>query len=209
MLLQTNSYVVPKDRRAEHQRLMRRFRQALVRLGCEAFEVYEQVGSNWSGGEATGRYVQMMKFRDRKHQQQVQHGERTDPQAQALIAEFCEMINFPYQQQQGLFAVGFYAGALPTVPPRTPLAAPVQPVEMEPSPDAEMAEMGAGSEPASELVQDEVPTSELAELEPLDLDATAASDDAPPSEEVPLDVDLTLDDIQVDGSPDETPPRRQ
>ena len=34
MLLQTNSYVVPKDKRLEHAKLMRRFRQTLVRLGC-------------------------------------------------------------------------------------------------------------------------------------------------------------------------------
>lgn len=49
-----------------------------------------------------------MRFRDRKHQQQVQSLERTDPMAQALIAEFCELLNIPYQQQQGFFAAGFY-----------------------------------------------------------------------------------------------------
>jgi hypothetical protein len=113
MLLQTNSYVVPKDKRAEHARLVRRFRQTLARLGCDHFEVYEQVGANWSGSEATGRYVHIMRFRDRKHQLAVQQAERTDPGAQALINEFCELINFPYQQQHGLFAVGFYTSALP------------------------------------------------------------------------------------------------
>src|SRR4051794_28184574 len=100
MLLQTNSYIVPKDKRAEHARLLRRFRQTLARLGCEHFEVYEQVGSNWSGSETTGRYVQIMRFRDRRHQQQVQAAERSDPQAQGVIREFCALINFPYQQQQ-------------------------------------------------------------------------------------------------------------
>ena len=33
MLLQTNSYIVPKDKRSEHSRLIRRFRQTLGRLG--------------------------------------------------------------------------------------------------------------------------------------------------------------------------------
>lgn len=113
MLLQTNSYVVPKEKRAEHARLVRRFRQTLARLGCDHFEVYEQVGANWSGSEATGRYVHIMRFRDRKHQLAVQQAERTDPGAQALISEFCELINFPYQQQHGLFAVGFYMSAFP------------------------------------------------------------------------------------------------
>src|SRR5215213_6361118 len=113
MLLQTNSYIVPKDKRAQHTRLLQRFRQTLARLGCEHFEAYEQVGANWSGNETTGRFVQLMRFRDRKQQQAVQTAERSDPQAQALIKEFCELINFPYQQQQGLFAVGFYQGIMP------------------------------------------------------------------------------------------------
>ncbi len=125
MLLQTNSYIVPKEKRAEHARLVRRFRQTLNRLGCEHFEVYEQVGANWGGGESTGRYVHIMRFRDRKHQLAVQAAERNDAPAQALITEFCELINFPYQQQQGLFAVGYYQGVLPITTPRTNPAAPM------------------------------------------------------------------------------------
>ncbi len=116
MLLQTNSYIVPKDKRSEHARLLRKFRQTLHRLGCDSFEVYEQVGSNWAGGEATGRFVQIMRFRDRQHQQDLQAAEKQDPAAQQLIADFCALINFPYQQQQGLFAVGFYTSALPVAP---------------------------------------------------------------------------------------------
>jgi hypothetical protein len=59
-----------------------------------------------------------MRFRDRKHQLAVQNAEKTDAAAQQLIAEFCELINFPYQQQQGLFAVGFYQSVLPVAPAR-------------------------------------------------------------------------------------------
>src|SRR5215207_11307082 len=118
MLLQTNSYVVPKEKRTEHARLVRKFRQTLGRLGCDQFDVFEQVGPNWSTGETTGRFVQMMRFRDRKHQLAVQNAEKSDAAAQQLIAEFCELINFPYQQQQGLFAVGFYQSVLPVAPPR-------------------------------------------------------------------------------------------
>src|SRR5687767_12244048 len=120
MLLQTNSYIVPKDKRTEHARLVLRFKQTLARLGCDHFEAYEQVGANWSPTEATGRFVQIMRFRDRKHQQQLQAAERSDPGAQQLIKEFCELINFPYQQQQGLFAVGFYSSILPGPHPRVP-----------------------------------------------------------------------------------------
>jgi hypothetical protein len=118
MLLQTNSYVVPKEKRAEHARLVRKFRQTLLRLGCDQFDVFEQVTDNWGGGETTGRFVQMMRFRDRRHQQSVQAAEKQDAAAQQLIAEFCELINFAYQRQQGLFGVGFYQSVLPVAPMR-------------------------------------------------------------------------------------------
>jgi hypothetical protein len=117
MLLQTNSYVVPRDKRAEHARVLRRFRQALIRLGCDHFEVFEQVGTNWSTADTSGRFVQIMRFRDHKHQNYVQAAERNDPTCQALLREFCELINVPYQQQQGLFAVGFYTSFL-RMPPQ-------------------------------------------------------------------------------------------
>jgi hypothetical protein len=123
MLLQTNSYIVPRDRRNEHERLVRRFRQVFSRLGCEQFEVFEQVETNWSTKDPTGRFVQIMRFRDRHHQEAVQEGERTDPGAQALIAEFCRLINFPYQQQQGLFAVGYYRSVMPVAASRPARAA--------------------------------------------------------------------------------------
>jgi hypothetical protein len=57
MLLQTNSYIVPKEKRAEHARLVRRFRQTLARLGCDHFEVYEQVGANWGSGESADTFT--------------------------------------------------------------------------------------------------------------------------------------------------------
>lgn len=111
MLLQTNSYIVPREKRDEHARLMRRFKQVLLRLGCDQFEVCEQTGPGWTPGES-GRCVQLMRFRDRKHQEHVHDAERTDPAAQAVIAEFCELLNIPEQQQQGYFAAGYYQSVL-------------------------------------------------------------------------------------------------
>lgn len=119
MLLQTNSYIVPAEKRAAHNNLMKRFRQVLARIGCDHFEVFEQVGANWSGGDAGGRFVQLMKFRDRKHCQAVQSAERQDPAAQALVQEFCALINLPYQTEQGLFAHGYYQSITDPIRPRT------------------------------------------------------------------------------------------
>lgn len=111
MLLQTNSYIVPKDKRTEHARLLKRFRQVMERLGCDRFEWFEQAGPEWSG-EVGGRFVQMMRFRDRDHQLAVRAAEQTDPGAQDLVREFCELVNYSYQQQQGLATTAFYrAGA--------------------------------------------------------------------------------------------------
>src|SRR5277367_7199987 len=149
MLLQTNSYIVPKEKRAEHSRLIRRFRQTLLRLGCDHFEVYEQVGSNWSNSESAGRYVQILRFMDRKHQLAVQARERSDPTAQAVISDFCELINFPYQQQQGLFAVGFYTSVLPIQPKRGARGELISTVEHEvvDDPGAEQPYPGASDGP--------------------------------------------------------------
>ena len=88
MLLQTNSYIVPADRKADHARLIRRFRQTLSRIGCDQFEVYEQVGPNWSPGSTT-RYVQLMRFRDRQHQQAVQAAE---PERSGIAADYCRIL---------------------------------------------------------------------------------------------------------------------
>ncbi|HSU66562.1 MAG TPA: hypothetical protein VLJ39_06810 [Tepidisphaeraceae bacterium] len=112
MLLQTNSYIVPKEQYAAHARLLTEFRQTLARLGCDDVEVYEQVGANWDTTQSTGRFVQILRFRDRTHQLAVQEAERRDREAQARITEFCELINFPYQQEHGFFTVGFYTDAL-------------------------------------------------------------------------------------------------
>ncbi|MGA2232357.1 MAG: hypothetical protein ABSH22_15785 [Tepidisphaeraceae bacterium] len=158
MLLQTTSYIVPKDKRAEHARVLRRFRQTLQRLGCDHFEVYEQVGANWNVSETTGRFVQILRFRDRKHHQAIQHAERNDPQVQQVVAEFCNLINLPYQQQQGLFAVGFYTSfmKLPSQRSSEPQSgdAPAEEYESvdmnEPTPTESAISSDAAQEAASE-----------------------------------------------------------
>src|SRR3954465_6741340 len=157
MLLQTNSYIVPKEKRTEHARLLARFRHTLAKLGCDQFECYEQTGTNWSQGESSNRFVQIMRFRDRKHQQQVQAAERTDPTAQALIKEFCELINFPYQQQQGYFAVGFYNSVLPVAALRVTTPGDAAPELPAPPPTAQTP---AEDLPAEEATIDEPPAEE-------------------------------------------------
>ena len=109
MLLQTNSYIVPKDKRTEHARLIKRFKQVMNRLGCDDFEVYEQAGPNWSN-EVGGRFVQIMRFRDRDQQKAIRAAEQSDAVAQELVREFCELMNFGYQHQQGLATTAYYMG---------------------------------------------------------------------------------------------------
>ena len=113
MLMQTNSYIVPRDKKEEHALLVKKIRQIMSRLGCDSFEVYEQTGPSWSSNEATGRFVQIMRFRDRRHQLAVQTAEREDKTAQETIKEFCDLVNLPHQQQEGSFSVGFYTAIFP------------------------------------------------------------------------------------------------
>ena len=151
MLLQTNSYIVPKEKRGEHARLMRRFRQILNRIGLDQFEVYEQVGANWANGQTTGRFVQIMRFRDRKHQLEIQATERSDPAAQQLIAEFCELINYQYQVDQRLFVTGYYNSAIPIAPVRM-AAEPDEPAqEQSQAQGEEEQQQPAEADPLSEM----------------------------------------------------------
>lgn len=182
MLLQTNSYIVPRDKRAEHARLLRRFRQTLLRLGCDHFEVFEQVGANWSSADSSGRFVQIMRFRDRKHQSLVQTAERNDPSAQALLKEFCELINLTYQQQQGLFAVGYYTSFL-RMPPRSDGAEgqfPGPAVTEESAPTDE-------SVPAEEPTPTEEPAPESGDADSIPM--PQPSDESVPAESAPAESD--------------------
>lgn len=144
MLLQTNSYIVPKDKRTEHARLIKRFRQVMARLGCDDFECFEQAGPEWSG-EVGGRFVQIMRFRDREHQLAIRAAEQSDEGAQALVREFCELINFSYQHAQGLATTAYYRAAAGTAP---------TPDRALPEPPLAGADESAGVEPTS--VEDRV-----------------------------------------------------
>lgn len=107
MLLQTNSYFVPKEKRTEHARLVKRFRALMLKLGCEDFDVCEQTGPNWTS-ELHGRFVQLMRFRDEAHQRAVREAEQSDASAQDLVREFCELVDYGYQQQQGMATTAYY-----------------------------------------------------------------------------------------------------
>lgn len=156
MLLQTNSYLVHHARRAEHARLMRRFRACFERLGSE-FEVYEQVGPEFAPihddqNNAT-RFVQMMRFRDHEHQRQVNERERNDDVARRLIDDFCRLVDLPAQQRQGQYAGGYYeqTNLEPTPPspasPSSPAADPNRNSEpSRPEPVAEPVEVSVEPE---------------------------------------------------------------
>jgi hypothetical protein len=106
-----------------------------------------------------------MRFVDRKHQLAVQAAERNDPTAQAVIADFCELINFPYQQQQGLFAIGFYTSVLPMAPLRAGRAELADAAEAQVPEDTSAAPAEETALPAEEtFASTEVPA--IPEYEP-------------------------------------------
>jgi hypothetical protein len=198
MLMQTNSYLVPREKRAEHARLVRRFRQVLAKLGCEQFDVYEQVGPGWAE-EPSGRFVQIMRFRDRRQQSAVHAAERTDPAAQAIIADFCKLINFPYQQQQGLFAVGFYTSVLPAATPRIPpQQRPDNTAQSAPSGQARLTTPPtSASTPEAAL-----PAAEVDDDDQADLRTLSAADTSPPADAESLAEEVLLSDNEPHVSPE-------
>lgn len=108
MLVQTNTYIVPASRRPLHARLMRRFRESLVRLGFDQFEVLEQADTNWAAAVGDVRCVQIMRFKDKQQHESLQTAERTDKVAQSLIKELSELVDLPGQTARGQFAVSYY-----------------------------------------------------------------------------------------------------
>ena len=103
MLLQTNSYIVPADRRADHARLIRKFRQALSRIGCDQFEVYEQVGPNWSPGAMREICPESCAFATASINKPCRRLKETIQDRSKSSPNFATLINFPYQQQARLF----------------------------------------------------------------------------------------------------------
>lgn len=114
MLLQTNAYSVPTDKRDSHARLTARLQEAMRKIGA-TLEVYEQVGPGFSPAEeSTGRYVQVMRFRDRRHLANVQAAERNDVLVQTLLAEFVQLIGLPEQANRGTYLPGYYSAVTAT-----------------------------------------------------------------------------------------------
>ena len=108
MILLTHAYLVPREKEDQHARLVRRLAEVMSGLGAE-FEVFEQRAAEIGSQEsATGRFVQIARFRDQKHLQQVQAAETSNIQAQALIAEICELVDMAGQQMRGTYLPGTY-----------------------------------------------------------------------------------------------------
>jgi len=187
MLLQTNSYIVPKEKRTEHARLLQRFRQLMTRLGCDHFEVFEQVGANWAGSE-TGRFVQIMRFRDRQHWNAVQAAEKNDTQAAQLIQEFCDLINLPYQQQAGLFSAGAVTSVNTAHMPATD-----RPLAMRQAVSVTGIAAAAAGAAAAAAAQAEAENSLAVGIENTEEQAPISRPEAPMADEP---VDLAADDLK-------------
>ncbi len=138
MLLQTNSYLVPRDRLRAHDLLMSRFRQCFERMGLPSsdFDVFRQAGEGFTSDRTTPgvRCVQMMRFRDRDHFNTVRQTEEGDAEAKRLVDELCRLVDLPAQQRTGHFGGAFYTAA--PLEQSTTLA-PAKPAHTDGSQEAE------------------------------------------------------------------------
>jgi hypothetical protein len=126
-----------------------------------------------------------MKFRDRKHQLSVQDAEHHDPTAQAIIKEFCELINFPYQLQQGLFAIGFYSSVFPVSSPQLATE------ESDDAPAAEMSDLGTDEQ--SEGQHEQPQSTDVADPELLSADAEGAEESS--DDNIATGLDATIPQV--------------
>ena len=141
-----------------------------------------------------------MRFRDRKHQLQVQQAERK-PAAQQVIAEFCRLINFPYQQQQGLFAVGYYTAVLPDLSVRQRAAATAEPFGGAAAAAAGAAPFGTSFRPVEEALAEEAAAEEApveAEAYTEEVAATAVDLADEQVEEQVEESDLATEDLPAE-----------
>jgi hypothetical protein len=117
MLLQTNSYLVPNGRRAQHARLIQKFVACFERLGGD-IEVYEQTAPGFepfARNTEAFRFAHVMRFRDHEHQQAVATREAQDQEAVKLIAELVELVDLRRQRRDGRYIGNFYRQAIATV----------------------------------------------------------------------------------------------
>ncbi len=113
MLLQTNSYLVPRDRMAAHDELMRRFAACFARLGVAegAFELFRQTSAEYRPDTAAAaqRVTQILRFDDRKQQEAVHEAEAHDAEAAALVGELRKLVDLDEQAARGHFTSSYYA----------------------------------------------------------------------------------------------------
>ena len=168
--------------------------------------MYEQVGANWGGATPPAASCRSCVSAIAAISSAVQNAERNDPAAQQLIAEFCELINYPYQQQQQQFVVGFYASALPIAPLRGPHVDESAPAEgEEPAPaEGEAPATDAAAVPESEAFTETPSEEPLAENEPEATTHNELADASPvehhesePTEELAFESEESLADEPI------------
>lgn len=111
MIVLTHAYLVAPDRLDDHGRLFRRLREAAARLG-EELELLQELSPDLAPPDSTSlkpvRFVQIARFKDRAHLQQLQAAERGDATLQALLSELIALLDLPSQRQRGTYVSGYY-----------------------------------------------------------------------------------------------------
>ncbi|MEM7808642.1 MAG: hypothetical protein AAF561_11060 [Planctomycetota bacterium] len=122
MLLQTNSYLVPRHRLREHDDLMRQFVACFRRLGVAdgAFEVFQSLDHEYRqhDNQPHQRITQILRFRDHDQQQAVHRAEASDPEAAELVEKLRRLVDLDEQAARKQFTSNYYGQIILTGSPQ-------------------------------------------------------------------------------------------
>lgn len=83
MYIETYAYKVPEDKIDQYLDIQRRTKEIYLRYGCIAYEVF-QTDDDWC--------LEISRFKDRKHYENVTRHVDLDPKIKTLWKEFCSIV---------------------------------------------------------------------------------------------------------------------
>ena len=83
LFIETYTYEVPEDRVGEYLDIQRRVRKIYLRYGCFGYEVFKGDNDHW---------LEINKFKDREHYENVKKSVDLDPEIEMLWNEFCSIV---------------------------------------------------------------------------------------------------------------------
>lgn len=83
LFIETHTYNVVENRIDRYLDIQRRVRKIYFRYGCLGYEVFKGADDNW---------LEINKYKDREHYENVKNSVDLDPEIEVLWNEFCSIV---------------------------------------------------------------------------------------------------------------------